>query len=65
MNLDILNIEEIMISVYHYIWEAGLIQLREAGVPTAIEYPKPLHLQKAFRGLGYGPGDFPMSEAVA
>jgi UDP-2-acetamido-2-deoxy-ribo-hexuluronate aminotransferase len=42
-----------------------LARLQEAGVPTAIYYPKPLHLQEAFQGLGYGPGDFPVSEAAA
>ena len=44
---------------------AILARLQEAGVPTAIYYPKPLHLQEVFRGLGYGPGDFPVSEAAA
>ncbi|MGQ9688690.1 MAG: DegT/DnrJ/EryC1/StrS family aminotransferase [Desulfobaccales bacterium] len=42
-----------------------LARLREAGVPTAIYYPIPLHLQPVFQGLGYGPGDFPASEAAA
>lgn len=40
-------------------------RLAKAGVPTAIYYPKPLHLQKAFAGLGYAPGSMPVSEAVA
>jgi UDP-2-acetamido-2-deoxy-ribo-hexuluronate aminotransferase len=40
-------------------------RLKEAGVPTAIYYPKPLHLQTAFRSLGYEPGDFPVSEGAA
>ena len=40
-------------------------RLKEAGVPTAIYYPKPLHLQTAFQSLGYKPGDFPVSEDAA
>ncbi len=42
-----------------------LARLQEGGVPTAIYYPIPLHLQAVFQGLGYGPGDFPVSEAAA
>jgi len=37
-------------------------RLADKGVPTAIYYPKPLHLQKAFAPLGYEAGDFPTSE---
>jgi len=40
-------------------------RLKEAGVPTAIYYPKPLHLQTAFQYLGYKAGDFPVSEYAA
>jgi UDP-2-acetamido-2-deoxy-ribo-hexuluronate aminotransferase len=40
-------------------------KLKDAGVPTAIYYPKPLHLQTAFVHLGYKAGDFPVSEDCA
>ena len=39
--------------------------LKDAGIPTAIYYPKPLHLQKAFASLGYQEGAFPVSEVCA
>lgn len=40
-------------------------RLKEASIPCAIYYSKPLHLQGAFSYLGYCPGDFPHSEAAA
>lgn len=39
--------------------------LNAKGVPTAVHYPKPLHLQEAFATLGYTRGDFPLSEQAA
>jgi len=37
-------------------------KLKEQDIPTAIYYPKPLHLQTAFNYLYYKEGDFPISE---
>jgi dTDP-4-amino-4,6-dideoxygalactose transaminase len=39
--------------------------LHEQGIETGLHYPIPLHLQKAYRHLGYKEGDFPVSEHVA
>lgn len=39
--------------------------LNEQGIGAAVHYPVPLHLQPAYRHLGYAPGDFPVAEACA
>jgi UDP-2-acetamido-2-deoxy-ribo-hexuluronate aminotransferase len=39
--------------------------LKDEGIPTAIHYPAPAHLQPAFRGLGYSSGDFPKAERAS
>ncbi|MBM3522714.1 MAG: DegT/DnrJ/EryC1/StrS family aminotransferase [Alphaproteobacteria bacterium] len=38
--------------------------LGRAGIPTAIYYPKPLHLQTAYARYGHGVGSLPVSEAL-
>lgn len=40
-------------------------RLMDAGIPTAVYYPMPLHLQTAFADLGYAKGNFSISEVVA
>lgn len=44
---------------------AFMARLADAGVATAIHYPIPPHLQRAYADLGYGPGRFPLSERLA
>ena len=39
--------------------------LEAKGVSTGLHYPIPLHRQKAFEGLGYKEGDFPVAERLA
>ncbi len=38
--------------------------LAQTNIGTGIHYPIPLHLQKAYRALGYKEGDFPIAEKV-
>lgn len=45
--------------------EAMVEKLSKLGVPTAVHYPVPLHMQEAFKDLGYSIGDFPISELVS
>ena len=39
--------------------------LLSKGVPTAVYYPLPLHLQECFSNRGYKKGDFPRAEKSA
>jgi UDP-2-acetamido-2-deoxy-ribo-hexuluronate aminotransferase len=40
-------------------------KLKEAGIPTAVYYPKCLHEQPVFADLGYKWGDFPVAEKAS
>ena len=39
--------------------------LAKQDIPTAVYYPKPLHLQPAYERFGKGPGSLPVSERLA
>jgi len=39
--------------------------LRKRGIAALVHYPKPVHLQKAYKDLGYKQGDFPVAESIA
>jgi len=41
------------------------LKLKQNNIPTAVYYPIPLHLQKAFAYLGYQVGSYPISENIA
>ncbi len=45
--------------------DRALKALRRAGIGVGLHYPVPLHLQEAYRDLGFQKGDFPVSERVA
>ena len=45
--------------------EGMMDHLKKTGIGTGIHYPIPLHLQKAYASLSYGPGDFPIAERIA
>ena len=38
--------------------------LNDRGIPSQVYYPLPLHLQRAYRDLGYQEGEFPVSEEL-
>lgn len=37
--------------------------LQEKGIETKVHYPIPIHLQPSAESMGYGPGDFPVTES--
>ena len=39
--------------------------LKGRGIPSMIYYPSPIHLQEAYRYLGYNEGDFPVAEQLS
>jgi len=44
----------------------GMMQhLKEAGIGSAIHYPVPLHMQRAYASMNYSIGDFPVTESCA
>ncbi len=45
--------------------DEALRSLQAAGIGVGIHYPVPVHLQKAYASLGYGVGDFPITETLA
>jgi dTDP-4-amino-4,6-dideoxygalactose transaminase len=39
--------------------------LKSKGIPSMVYYPRPLHLQEAYKYLGYKTGDFPIAEKLS
>lgn len=52
-------------SVFHPDRDRLRDELGKEGIQTGIHYPIPVHLQGAYRELGYNAGDFPVTERVA
>jgi len=53
------------IRVRHGNRDSLMQQLKTRKIGCAVYYPKPLHLQKCFKHLGYRPGQFPEAEAAS
>jgi len=59
----------------HHVYHVFAVRLRQrnatrerlqaAGIETRVHYPIPIHLQPAYRDLGYHRGDFPVSETAS
>jgi dTDP-4-amino-4,6-dideoxygalactose transaminase len=45
--------------------DATRAHLQERGIQTGVHYPIPIHLQPAYRDLGYAEGAFPVTEKIA
>lgn len=39
--------------------------LAAEGIASGFHYPVPIHLQEAYRAMGFGPGSFPVTESAA
>lgn len=71
INLKIQKVSSEVLSVYaQFCVEAPdrnriVERLRENDIPSAVYYPKPLHLLPVFKHLGYHQGDLPVAEKVS
>ena len=69
--VDFVRVKQFATSVYHLyvimVDDRDKLQkyLSEKDIATGMHYPLPLHLQKAYRHLGYRKGDFPVAERSA
>lgn len=53
------------VKVDHERREAIATKMKQAGIPTAVYYPLPMHLQSAYRPYGGGEGSLPISERLS
>ncbi|MDR7082070.1 dTDP-4-amino-4,6-dideoxygalactose transaminase [Arthrobacter ginsengisoli] len=60
-NADVWHLYVIRVAERDRVLEA----LNHAGIGAGIHYPVPVHLSPAYRGLGLGPGSFPVAEQAA
>ncbi len=51
-------------SIQHPERDRLVAALKAEGIPTAVYYPRPMHLQPAYAAYGEGPGSLPVSEGL-